>query len=238
MTRLLASVRSEAEAEQALLSGADIIDCKNPADGALGALPPEMIVRIVDAVAGERPVSATAGNIRNDPLYLYNQVCRTGDCGVDYVKAGLFEHAAIPEQLRTFAKLAKDHALIAVCFADRPFPSDLLPQLAVSGVQGVMVDTAGKRAAGLTELWSLERIADFIEQARAQRLMCGVAGRIGLRDIPALLTCDADYLGFRSALCAGRRSDGIDDLAMMQVRQAIPFYEHTTVAAATGAVLH
>lgn len=238
MTRLLASVRSTVEAKQVLSSGADIIDCKNPADGALGALSPETILRIVNTVAGERPVSATAGNILNDPRYLYNRVCITGDCGVDYVKAGLFEQDAIPEQLRTFSKLAKHHALIAVCFADRPFPSDLLARLADSGVQGVMVDTAGKRTAGLTELWPFERIAAFIEQARAHRLMCGIAGRLRLRDIPPLLSCHADYLGFRSALCAGCRSDGIDELAMMRVRQAIPFHRDARVAAATGVALH
>ena len=40
MTLFLASVRDVAEAETALLAGADIIDLKDPAQGALGAVDP------------------------------------------------------------------------------------------------------------------------------------------------------------------------------------------------------
>ena len=40
MIRLLASVQDAEEADIALLGGADIIDFKDPAHGALGALPP------------------------------------------------------------------------------------------------------------------------------------------------------------------------------------------------------
>ena len=43
MTRLLASVRDGAEAADALAAGAEIIDFKDPAHGALGALPPDEI---------------------------------------------------------------------------------------------------------------------------------------------------------------------------------------------------
>jgi (5-formylfuran-3-yl)methyl phosphate synthase len=40
MTLFLASVRDEAEAEIALLNRADIVDLKEPAHGALGAVAP------------------------------------------------------------------------------------------------------------------------------------------------------------------------------------------------------
>ena len=43
MIRLLASVKDTDEAEIALSGGADIIDFKDPAHGALGALPVEVI---------------------------------------------------------------------------------------------------------------------------------------------------------------------------------------------------
>ena len=43
MTALLASVRSVAEAELALAGGADVIDLKDPSQGALGALPLSLI---------------------------------------------------------------------------------------------------------------------------------------------------------------------------------------------------
>ncbi|HEY8261394.1 MAG TPA: (5-formylfuran-3-yl)methyl phosphate synthase, partial [Methylosinus sp.] len=41
MTLMLTSVASVAEAEIVLSGGADLIDCKDAARGALGALPPQ-----------------------------------------------------------------------------------------------------------------------------------------------------------------------------------------------------
>lgn len=48
MTLMLASVRSQEEAEIALAQGADIIDCKEPAHGALAALPLNIVHDIVE----------------------------------------------------------------------------------------------------------------------------------------------------------------------------------------------
>ncbi len=45
--RLLVSVRDPAEAEAALLAGADLIDAKDPDRGALGALAPEIVAEIM-----------------------------------------------------------------------------------------------------------------------------------------------------------------------------------------------
>src|SRR5712691_8352699 len=47
MTKFLASVRDVSEAEIALAAGADIIDLKEPARGALGAVEPAIIAAAV-----------------------------------------------------------------------------------------------------------------------------------------------------------------------------------------------
>ncbi len=54
MTLFLASVRDAAEAEMAIGAGADIIDLKDPGQGALGALAPDTIAACVRRVAGTR----------------------------------------------------------------------------------------------------------------------------------------------------------------------------------------
>ncbi|MCB1800409.1 MAG: (5-formylfuran-3-yl)methyl phosphate synthase [Gammaproteobacteria bacterium] len=227
MSRLLASVRSEAEAMQVLRCGADIIDCKDPADGALGALPAVVIRRIVARVAGRRPVSATAGNACNSMRELANRVAQTGDCGVDYVKVGLFSPDNLGGQLRALAPFATTHALIAVCFAELDYPPDMLPRLADCGIHGVMVDTAEKGSGSLTRRWSLGRISDFVQQSQELNLLSGVAGRVGLDDLPSLILCNADYIGFRSALCGGERSEAIDETAVLRIRRAMPAQHHS-----------
>ena len=54
VTQLLVSVKNLAEAKIALAADVDIIDLKNPADGALGALSAEDIAQIVQFIAGRK----------------------------------------------------------------------------------------------------------------------------------------------------------------------------------------
>jgi dihydroneopterin aldolase len=63
MTVFLASVRDEAEAEIALLAQADIIDLKDPAQGALGAVASHHS-GTVNFAAGRVPVSSTIATCR------------------------------------------------------------------------------------------------------------------------------------------------------------------------------
>lgn len=223
MTGLLASISSPAEARVALEACADIIDCKDPHDGALGALPPETISRIVQTVAGERRTSATAGNLVGAGRKLRDAIHRTADCGVDFVKFGLFSSESARAQIDAVRDLTPRHDLIAVCFADRYEPESLLGPLADGGVRGVMIDTADKRRGSLTELWGRDRTGRFVHMARELGLLCGLAGRLRITDIADLLPLGADYLGFRSALCGGDRRAGLNHASMMSVRDMIPF---------------
>ena len=63
--QLLVSVAARSEARAARLGGADVIDAKDPRDGALGAVRPELLGALREAVgpglgAGERHRSADA----------------------------------------------------------------------------------------------------------------------------------------------------------------------------------
>lgn len=231
MSELLASVHSASEAEIAVRCGADIIDCKNPFDGALGALSAQTIREIVAVVDNRCLVSATTGNEVSGSRQLREVIAETADCGVDYVKFGLFDPASVTEHLPALRTTSAPAALIAVCFADRHDPTPWLAQLADAGLTGVMIDTSDKRAGSLTEIWSRRQIAALVCQAHNLGLLCGLAGRLRQEDIPKLLPFNADYLGFRSALCGGDRSKGLEPAAMLQVRDAIPRSE--TIAAPT-----
>src|ERR1044072_9992698 len=60
MTLMLASVTGPQEAEVALAHGADIIDLKDSANGAFGAVSPDTVRATLGTVRGRRPVSAVA----------------------------------------------------------------------------------------------------------------------------------------------------------------------------------
>jgi (5-formylfuran-3-yl)methyl phosphate synthase len=60
--RLLVSVADAEDARAAVEGGADIIDAKDPGQGALGPVAPATLEAIMQAVNGERPVSAAVGD--------------------------------------------------------------------------------------------------------------------------------------------------------------------------------
>lgn len=200
MTGLLASVKSIDEARIAFAGGADIIDLKNPAAGALGGLPLDVITAIVRWIDGRLPLSATIGDIAMQPGRIQAAVEAVAARGVDYVKIGLFEGAR-RECLSALRKHAGNTRLIAVLFADLGVDTDLVAEAARCGFAGVMLDTADKKSGGLREHLCDEELASFVGTARSRGLLAGLAGKLAVSDIPFLLAATPDYLGFRSALC-------------------------------------
>jgi uncharacterized protein (UPF0264 family) len=222
MSGFLASVRSTEEALLVLAGGADIVDVKEPASGALGRVDGAVLSEIVRTLAGSRPVSATIGDVPLDPDAILAAATETAATGVDIVKIGFFA-GEIEGTLTALAPLAHNGThLVAVIFADRaPDPAYLVPRCAASGFAGIMLDTADKRAGPLTTHLSVAALARFVELARAHGLLSGLAGALRLVDLPALATLGADYLGFRSALTVGGRERGIDLAEVRAVRRAL-----------------
>jgi (5-formylfuran-3-yl)methyl phosphate synthase len=207
MTRVLASVTCEDEARVALETGADIIDLKNPAQGALGALPLGVIERVVRLVDGRVPVSATVGDLPMQPALLCDSVAATAATGVDIVKIGLFGQQHLAECISALRGHAARHRLVAVLFADQGPDFSLLPVLAQHGFCGAMLDTATKLGGGLRHWLDDERLAEFVSLCRIEGLWAGLAGSLRPEDVPPLLPLGADYLGFRGALCQENRRE-------------------------------
>jgi FolB domain-containing protein len=224
MALLLASATGPDEAALVLAGGADIIDLKDAARGALGALAPEVLRASVAAVGGRRPVSAVTGDLPMEPDVITNAVARTAETGVDYVKVGLFPGPKRPECIRALASLACSTKIVGVMFADRCADNGLLELMAEAGFAGAMLDTAGKGAGRLLDHIDIPALRLFIAPCREHGLMAGLAGSLEPPDVPRLLLLEPDYLGFRGALCVGRdRTARIDPEAIAVIRELIPF---------------
>jgi dihydroneopterin aldolase len=222
MTGFLASVRSPEEAALALGGGADIIDAKEPSAGALGRVDAETLAAIVRAIAGRRPVSATIGDLDLEPAGVAAAVEATAASGADIVKIGMFA-GALDDTLAALRPIARrDIRLVAVLFADRaPDLAGIVSRCAAAGFYGVMLDTADKAAGPLTAHLGIPVLAGFVRDARRRRLVSGLAGSLRLADIAGLMPLGADYLGFRSALCAGGRGGWLDPASLQAVRRAL-----------------
>ena len=241
MTQMLASVTSTAEAMLALELGADIIDLKNPSDGALGALPLETIRDIVKVIDGRRVVSATIGDPSEDMSLVTQKIMATAAMGVDIVKIGIatnrsqlasWQGVAWPgglgsEPMAQGQWLASGYPvstrLVAVLFADQQPDFAWIDALAKCGFYGLMLDTSDKHSGGLRAHLKDKQLRDFVERAHSQNLACGLAGSLRIGDIAPLLAMAPDYLGFRGALCRNvSRTEQLDAAAMRAVREHIP----------------
>jgi len=223
MTGMLASVNSVDEALLVLSAEVNIIDLKQPALGALGALDLDDIKQIVAVIAGRRPVSATIGDLPMQPEIVFNAVHTMAETGVDYIKIGFFPG---DDWLGTLKKLStlvpQKQALIAVLFADTQPDLTILATLKASGFVGVMLDTMDKQQGSLTQVMTAEQIATFVSQAKELKLLCGLAGSLRLTDIPELIAYHPDYLGFRGALCQEHNRVGqLNQIAVQAIKQAM-----------------
>jgi uncharacterized protein (UPF0264 family) len=207
MTKWLASVQSLEEAKALEQTLPDILDLKDPASGALGALPLSMVSAVVDWVAGRCETSATVGDLEMKPEVISPAVKAMAETGVDFVKVGLFAEPAIESCLRGLQETlsALNTPVIAVIFADQTQDISLVASIRQAGFSGVMVDTASKNGQGLLAHWNEARLSEFIHAADEHELLCGLAGALAIEDIDRLEVLGADYLGFRSALCDRRQ---------------------------------
>ena len=228
MTGMLASVRILEEAELVYHGGADIIDLKEPSEGALGAAPLSEIHRVVDDLWEKCVVSATIGDLPADPAKINEKVIQTAETGVDYVKVGMFSERHIESCLPNLIYCAnKGIAVIAVFFADMDFDIDFaIATAADARLKGVMLDTAHKGSGGLLTHKNIMQLEYFVNRAKQKGLITGLAGALSTKDISTLLNVSPDYVGFRTALCDSNiRAGSLNEQAIQSVRASIPIPE-------------
>ncbi len=225
MTGMLASVRNLEEAKLVYQGGADIIDLKEPYDGALGAVPLNEIHRVVDDLWEKCVVSATIGDLPADTSKINEKVIQTAETGVDYVKVGMFSDRHIESSLSNLIHCTnKGISIIAVFFADMDFDINMAISAAADArLKGVMLDTARKGSGNLLTHKDAKQLEYFVTRAKDEGLLTGLAGSLTIEDIPTLLETEPDYIGFRTALCNSKlRTGSLNAQSIQSVRAMIP----------------
>src|SRR5215510_8367068 len=87
--RLLISVVDAGEARVAAAAGADIIDVKDPARGALGEAAPAVVRAVREATPSHLPVSAALGDGPFTPAVAAARAGESATSGAAFVKLGL-----------------------------------------------------------------------------------------------------------------------------------------------------
>jgi uncharacterized protein (UPF0264 family) len=234
--KLLVSARSVEEALAAAAAGADFIDLKEPAAGALGALPLETVRVVVGALRARhpgRPVSATVGDFPANALApVLERVQLTADCGVDYVKVGIAPGAHRLLEALGGCRLPGS-AVVPVFMADAGVDESLLALALALPFPALMLDTADKLAGSLLDRLDEASLRAFIGRVRDRGRLSGLAGALRSHDLPRLQALGPDFAGFRSAVCQGVRSGTLDGGLVRQLRAALTADPRDTPPAAT-----
>src|SRR4029079_17732711 len=142
-----ASVTNAAEAEMAFRGGAGIIDCKDPASGALGALDAGAVRDIVEVIAGRVPLSASIGDLPAEADAMVPAAVIMAATGVDIVKIGFFGDRDPRSPIVALGREKQPSTqLVAVLMADSNPDFSLLPILAAHGFGSAVLGTAAQNA--------------------------------------------------------------------------------------------
>jgi uncharacterized protein (UPF0264 family) len=217
--RLLISVRSRDEALDALQGGADIIDAKEPAAGALGAVSLSTFASIADCIAGQVPVTAALGDAGHEQS-LEDLARAFGQAGAAFVKVGF---AGVDCRDRVSSLLAAalrgvsatGAAVVAVAYADSDrvaalSPDAIVAAAAVAGAQGVLLDTATKDGVGLLQLFDESALSAWVRLVHANGMLAVLAGQLRKLDLAVVRSMGANIAGVRGAACDGDRDGRIN----------------------------
>ena len=213
--KLLISPTDEKEAIEAIAGGADIVDVKNPKEGALGANFPWVIKRIREITPRSVEVSCTIGDPSNLPGAASLAALGAATTGVDYIKAGLRGVKTKGDAvflMRNITRAVKDHSpdikVVAVGYADAEKADSvnplLVPEIAREAeVDVAMIDTAVKDRGNLFTALTMDKLLGFVESSHAHGLLVALAGSLIKQDLPKIYALGADIVGLRSAACTG-----------------------------------
>lgn len=217
--QLLVSVRSRDEALDALHGGADLIDAKEPAVGALGAVSLSTFASIAECVGNDVPVTAALGDA-DDERSLEDLARAFGQAGAAFVKVGF---AGIDSQDRVCSMLAAAQrgvtatgaTVVAVAYADHdrvaaPSPDVIVASAAAVGAQGVLLDTATKDSVGLLQRFDERGLGVWVRRVHAGGMFAALAGQLRAVDLAVVRSVGANIAGVRGAACDHDRTGRIN----------------------------
>jgi len=220
MPKLLVSVRSAEEAQDALAGGASFIDVKEPSRGSLGRAATSTIVDVMRCVAGRVPVSAALGDLPQDPEHLLFP-------GLSYVKWGLARSRTHwqPILIEAARKLALSNSPclhVAVAYADwqeaqAPTPDCVLAFVRNHAWPVFLLDTWQKDGQTILDWLSSEEIRTLCQICRRCGIQIALAGSLGMDQISELLPLQPDIVAVRRAACRANDRNGTVDRCRVRV---------------------
>lgn len=238
-TKLLVSVRSVDEAQLVLEHGVDILDLKEPNNGALGAVDSEVLddvsALVQKAPAGKRPlISFAAGELvdRDFDQFpgLVNRYSSELVARFQFVKIGLAGTASDgswpARWRRLFDELPKSTQPVAVGYFDRlesdsPSIDQIVKEaIAHPRVKTVLLDTFQKDG-DLFRWIDDQELAKIIATCHSNGLSVVIAGSVKNETLDRVKPLRPNYVGVRGAICSGGRSSTVSASRLIDFKRKL-----------------
>jgi uncharacterized protein (UPF0264 family) len=209
--RLLVSVRNLTEAIAAIQGGADVIDLKEPHNGALGRAGSDVIraiadfLRVSERTSGFSVALGELTELAAADKSVLNEISTALSPGTNsFLKIGLAGTASLnaadwQNQWRsTRDEIGTSYRWVAVAYADHvragsPSPQDICEFAVRSGCDAFLIDTFVKDCHTLTSWLNVEQLSDLIQSAQTA----------GLKVLSQLFPLRPDLIAVRGAVCEG-----------------------------------
>lgn len=202
-------------------SKCDILDIKNVQEGSLGAQMPWIIKDIVQRAHDKGFVtSATLGDLPDKPGTAAQAALGVAHCGVDYIKAGLYESrtvanaAAVMRAVVQAVKMVNANAkVVASGYGDfARFGGlhwrDLVEAAHLSGCDAVLIDTYIKDGRSLFDNMNFKECAEFCNIAKGYKMEVALAGSVNQDNLADIFKIQPSFIGVRGAVCeSGNRAN-------------------------------
>jgi uncharacterized protein (UPF0264 family) len=238
---LLVSVRTAAEARDALAGGAAIIDVKEPSRGPLGAVDPDVAGAVAAVVGAAVPWTMACGELAAGPAENANLVLRVVAAGAPPPAAAKAGPAGLTvaewrQAFRAFVRgMPAGVEPIPVAYADwgrtaSPDPLALIDAAAAAGCRTLLFDTGDKSGPGLFSAELAADAARWMAAARRQGFVVAAAGRLALDDISRAIDLGARVVALRGAVCRGERTAAVDPKLVQMAATLVATAERVGVA--------
>lgn len=212
--RLLVSVRSVAEAYEAIEGGADILDIKEPTLGSLGMASLESIAAIgsmPQVVQGRVPLSVALGELVD---WQKSTAIPAIPAGPRLAKLGLSRSASSPNWIADWLQIRREFQRlctspiewVGVAYADSeeagsPDVQQVLNAAVETGCTGLLIDTWTKDGRTLSDEIDVDVLSNIAAKCQRAGLFLALAGRLNTDSLRAVSRVPADVIAIRSAAC-------------------------------------
>lgn len=231
--QLLVSVRNAEEAIAAASGGANIVDVKDPDQGALGFAGWQIVRSIQHTLTADSVLSAALGELGEWRNSAHLNIPSSTLPELQFAKIGLAGQSAdnatawVADWLSMRTRFQNVKQWVAVAYSDflhcdAPAPKFVLDSAIATGCQILLLDTFVKDGRTSFDHLSESDLAAIIQRSHTAGIQVAIAGQVSIDHLDSIRKVGPDIVAVRGAVCEDRdRRKAVQQHQVAKLREAL-----------------